>query len=206
MLTHCVIGVLVTTAVVTSQSAQLVGSIVDASAIIRGVPGFGGADLFGGACRDQQGNYWTCARNNGSWFAFRIDASNQVNGVANINYTGLGAFSDMTFDAQRQNVWIKVNNLVRVISATTGSVAFGGFALGGGGIAWDGANRVYSAGSGTHYAADTFATAPNVGTYPPVVHKGLAYVPSTGKFWGGSDSPADPAGITGDSFFEPCDG
>lgn len=189
-----------TIGVVTSQAAQLVGPVVDASDIIRSTLGFQNANLFRGACRDQQGSYWTCALNNGTWFAVRIDTSNQVTGIVN---TGVSASTvhDMTFDAQRQNVWILwiSSSQVRVISATSGTVigSFGGSNRRG--IAWDGADRVYIENLSQHFDADTFAMANN-GFSAPASTQGLAHDPTSARFWTGSSSSADPAGTSSDSF------
>jgi hypothetical protein len=202
MLTRLALATIATTCVATSQAAQLVGPVVDASTIIRSTAGFSGASLFGGGCRDQQGGYWTCAQVNGDWFAVRINTGNQVTGFVNTGVFGT-AVQGMTYDALRDNVWIQwsyaqlFGNRIRVVDTATATVIATPFPSPtySRGLAWDGANRIYVPDSAIHYNAATFATASNAGVMTPTITHGIAFDPTSGRFWGGSFSAADPAGI-----------
>jgi len=196
MLARLALASLATVSAATSQAAQLVGPIVDASTIIRAAFGFSGADTFGGVCRDQQGSYWTCARNNGTWYAIRIDTANQITGIVNTGDSSSGSIYDMTFDAQRENVWIQFINSARVISALTGTVLATPSNQSRLGLAWDGADRVYIENHTYHYDADAFNTVNNAGVPVPNTDQGLAFTAATGRFWGGRNSHPEPMGIS----------
>lgn len=170
--------------VATSQAAQLVGPIINASATIRAISGFQNAIFIGGACRESQGAYWTCARNNGTWFAIRLAANGVVTANVNTGVSG-GSFSpDMTYDRQRQNVWIAwpgSQAATKVVSAQSLSVVASPPTLSTHGLAWDGQDRVFVGGHAQQYDAATFSLI--AGPHIADSNRSLAYLPTTGNFW-----------------------
>lgn len=202
MLHRLLVVVTVVAAPLLGQAAQLVGPIINASQIIAVTPGFGPGGTTVGACRDNQGNYWTTHKVGGVTYLIRIGLSGVVTGIIPTSYGTSTNVSDLAFDGQRDRVWMVANNEApRVYSSLTGQLETNGLSNQTGyGIAWDGGDRVLVAGHSGSFDAATFQwSSPTLplGTPPSgIIYSGLICDPSTASYWIGDGNSADPQGLT----------
>jgi hypothetical protein len=191
------------TPILASQAGQLVGPAIDASAAIAATPGFGAGGTTLGACRDNQGNYWTTHKVAGVTYLLRITVQGVVTGVIPTSLSTNASVRDLAFDGQRNRIWVESSSgQPQVFDALSGVfVGLGTSAPNSQGIAWDGADRIVVASYLMAFDADSLQWGATTTTgVPPPVDRGLLRDPGSASYWGGFSYSGDPAGITESEF------
>lgn len=183
------------------QAGQVVGQPIPATQVIRATPGLGLATDVAGACRDATGAYWTTCKVGNQILLVKIAAPGTVLGTIYTAFNGSAAVTDLTYDANNDNVWVlAAPNPPHAYNATSGLLAgIGAAGTNGTGIAWDGIGRIQVAGSATGYSTTNFST--SIGLAVPPSERGLLFDTMTGEFTGSRNS-ADPAQITAHEYVE----
>lgn len=190
-----------------SQSGAVVGSPIRADLAISSAPGLTTAVLSGGACRDNNANFWTTALVGSDIVLVRISPAGQVSGVV---LTAVKSVCwDLAYDALRDRIWVVgrvstpggIGDGFEVIDASSGnSLHIHNSSLLGspspsGGMAWDGGDYVLIANTVGRFHAGTFIYQSGPLSVP-FSSGGLLFHPVTGHPWVIGVTNTDPAGIT----------
>lgn len=193
-----------------AQAGQLVGPIVDASAVIRSNPSFASATQFAGACRDQAGNYWTTGVSSGVTYLFCLSPGPFPVLVSSRSTVSAWPVIDLAYDPNHNTIWVARHVTSSETQASGlevygfGDLAFlgsGSHAVGTSSIAWASGHIVLSGQTG-YFTGQTSLSWMSEGQSIPACDRGLLHLPASNTYWGGFATSADPAGLTGCVFRE----
>jgi hypothetical protein len=177
---------------------------VPVSTIVTATPGFATANNFAGACRDNQGNYWTSSIVGSQRLLVRISLSSLLV-TAFVPMQSSAAVSDFAFDAQRSRLWASIGRDAHVYDVNTGT--FLGVATSGlpswsilGGITWNGSDPILRGNGGIAFDAQILQEIQAPGNQAYGID--IMLYPPSGLLWASANNPADPAQVTGCQFYE----